>query len=121
MDYKFSLTTPLSDGLCQGTMQWNVADGRGFAWVSGEFRCALYNHYYLPNSTFPDCIASQLGGGVQTQFTAWGWRAARSRHPTGVNVGLADGSVQFVHDEVDPLVWKAYSTRFGTEALSLTQ
>ena len=27
------------------TTQWNVSDPRGFAWVNGEFRCGLYNHY----------------------------------------------------------------------------
>lgn len=31
---------------------------------------------------------------------------------------VADGSVQFVFNEVDPLVWKAWSTRAGQEAMS---
>jgi prepilin-type N-terminal cleavage/methylation domain-containing protein/prepilin-type processing-associated H-X9-DG protein len=119
MDYKFSLTTPLTASLCSGSQQWNISDGRGFAWVSGEFRCALYNHYYPPNSTTPDCIASQLGGGVQMQFTAWGWRAARSRHPGGVSILMADGSVQFVLDEVGPSVWTAWGTCAGNETISI--
>lgn len=97
-----------------------MADGRGFAGVSGEFRCALYNHYYLPNSATPDCIASQLGGGVQTQFTAWGWRAARSRHPGGISMLVADGSVQFVHEEVD-LPQDAGGFHRGVRDLSLGQ
>jgi prepilin-type N-terminal cleavage/methylation domain-containing protein/prepilin-type processing-associated H-X9-DG protein len=117
VDYKFTLTTPLSTAACNATVQWNVSDGRGFAWVSGEFRSALYNHFYLPNSDLPDCIGSALGGGVKNQFTAYGWRTARSRHPGGVNVLMADGSLQFVLDELNPAVWQAWSTRNAGESL----
>lgn len=120
LDYKFTLTTPLTNAVCAGSRQWNVSDGRGFAWVSGEFRCTLYNHYYQPNSLTPDCIASQLGGGLQTEFTAWGWRAARSRHPGGVCMLVADGSVQFVSNDVDFYVWKTWSTRAGGEAMQIS-
>ena len=113
VDYKFTLTTPLTTSSCASTQQWNVSDGRNFAWVSGEFRCCLYNHYFLPNQGTPDCIASGLGGGVQTQFMAYGWKAAHSRHPGGVNLLLADGSVQTVSDDIDITIWKAYATRAG--------
>jgi prepilin-type processing-associated H-X9-DG protein len=52
-------------------------------------------------------------------YAGYGWRAARSRHPGGVNVALADGAVRFVEDGVDPAVWKAAATRAGSEALAL--
>jgi prepilin-type processing-associated H-X9-DG protein len=52
-------------------------------------------------------------------YAAYGWRAARSRHPGGVNVALADGAVRFVEDGVDAAVWKAAATRAGSEALAL--
>ncbi len=117
-DYKFTLLTPLTEDGCRTTVQWNVSDNRGFAWVSGEFRCALYNHAYAPNSDVPDCIGSRLSGGVEFQFTAYGWRAARSRHPGGVNVLMADGAVQFVVDDVDRDLWQALSTRSGGEIAS---
>ncbi|HEV3136728.1 MAG TPA: H-X9-DG-CTERM domain-containing protein, partial [Pirellulales bacterium] len=42
----------------------------------------------------------------------------RSQHPGGVNVLLADGSVQFIFDGVDPTVWQAMSTRNGNETNS---
>ena len=115
IDYKFTLSAPLTDARCASTQQWNVSNPRGFAWVSGEFRCALYNHYYTPNQPIPDCLGVTLAGGVSLQYTPYGWRAARSRHPGGVNLLLADGSVQFVHDEVDPAVWQAWATRKGNE------
>jgi prepilin-type processing-associated H-X9-DG protein len=57
----------------------------------------------------------QLGGGVQVTFTPYGWRTARSSHPGGVNLLLADGSLRFVDDAVDAEVWKDLSTVAGGE------
>jgi prepilin-type N-terminal cleavage/methylation domain-containing protein/prepilin-type processing-associated H-X9-DG protein len=115
-EYKFAFGSPLSDTVCAGANQWNMSDPRGFAWVNGEFRCALYNHYYLPNSKAPDCMGVQLGGGVQLQFTPYGWRTARSNHPGGVNLSMADGSLQFIDDSIDPQIWKAMATTSGEES-----
>jgi prepilin-type N-terminal cleavage/methylation domain-containing protein/prepilin-type processing-associated H-X9-DG protein len=114
-DYKFVFASPLSDTICKAANQWNNSDPRGFAWVNGEFRCALYNHFMTPNSATFDCMGVQLGGGVQLQFTPYGWRAARSWHPGGVNVAMADGSERFVGNEVDATVWKVLSTISGAE------
>jgi prepilin-type N-terminal cleavage/methylation domain-containing protein/prepilin-type processing-associated H-X9-DG protein len=116
LEYKFAFGSPLSDTVCKAANQWNMSDPRGFAWVNGEFRCGLYNHYYGPNSATPDCMGVQLGGGVQLQFTPYGWRTARSAHPGGVNVIFADGSLQFIGDAVDLDVWRAVSTIAGNEA-----
>jgi prepilin-type N-terminal cleavage/methylation domain-containing protein len=41
--------------------------------------------------------------------------SARSYHPGGVVMGLADGSVQFVSNEVDAKVYKAAGSRNGDE------
>jgi prepilin-type N-terminal cleavage/methylation domain-containing protein len=115
VDYKFAFAAPLSDTLCANAAQWNVSDPRGFAWVNGEYRSGLYNHRQTPNSAVPDCMGVQLGGGVKFQFTPYGWRAARSNHPTGVNVALADGSLRFVADTIDADAWKALATIAGEE------
>jgi prepilin-type N-terminal cleavage/methylation domain-containing protein/prepilin-type processing-associated H-X9-DG protein len=114
-DYKFVFGAPLSDTVCAQTAQWNQSDPRGFAWVNGEFRCGLYNHYMTPNSATFDCMGVQLGGTVKVAFTPYGWRTARSNHPGGVNVALADGSLRFVGDEVDAATWTALSTIAGGE------
>jgi prepilin-type N-terminal cleavage/methylation domain-containing protein/prepilin-type processing-associated H-X9-DG protein len=111
VDYKFTLATPLTDGNCGGTFQWNVSDGRGFAWACGEFRCALYNHYYLPNQDTPDCLGAGLIGGVQTEYIDYGWRTARSRHLGGVNLVMADGSVSFIDNGITLPVWQAMAAR----------
>ncbi len=114
-EYKFALRAPLSDAICSASQQWNYSDPRGFAWVNGEYRAALYNHYLLPNDTTPDCIGVVVTGSASIRFTPYGWRTARSSHPGVVNVLLADGSVQTKSDAIDRAAWQAASTRAGGE------
>jgi prepilin-type processing-associated H-X9-DG protein len=40
---------------------------------------------------------------------------ARSRHPGGVNVGFADGSVHFISETVDLDTWRAVGSINGNE------
>jgi len=44
---------------------------------------------------------------------------ARSYHPGGVQVALADGSIRFITDNVDQTVFQALGTRRGREAVDL--
>ncbi len=112
--YGFISGLPLSDSACAAATQWNYQQPRGFMWASGEIRNASYNHFYPPNPPQWDCVTLDLRAG-QTQFTANGWKAARSRHSGGVNVGLADGSVRFVANSIDLVTWRALATRAGGE------
>lgn len=114
--YKFVFATPLTESACNLPLFWNYQDPRGFAWVSGEYRCALYNHFMAPNASTHDCISNRVSGPPESKYVPFGWRAARSRHPGGVNVMMADGSGQFVGETVDPAVWRALATRAGGEA-----
>lgn len=106
---------PLDESKCDEAVKWNVTDLRGFSWANGEYRCALYNHYLLPNSPRIDCLAALQGGDITTRYAAYGWRAARSRHRQGVNALWADGSARFVSDYVTINVWQGWSTRHGGE------
>lgn len=116
IDYKYVGTAPLTTSLCASATALNYTDPRGYAWVSGEYRCGMYNHFYTPNSLQCDCMGVVIIGTLSTEFTAYGWRAARSRHPGGVNIGLADGSVHFVTDLIDPTIWQSISMRAGNGA-----
>ena len=51
-------------------------------------------------------------------YTAVGYKAARSFHSDGVNLLLADGSVHFIRDSVDPVTWRSMSTRNGGEVFT---
>lgn len=47
--------------------------------------------------------------------------AARSYHPGGVNVCMADGSVRFMKDSINLFVWRALSSIRGNESISADQ
>ena len=112
--YAFIGGSPVTDANCTAATLYNISDPRGFSWANGDTRCALYNHYLRPNSQRLDCI----GYDPQTAYTDTGWRTARSWHPGGVNVLLADGSVRNVADSVDPFIWRGLATCKGHEALT---
>lgn len=124
-EYKFVTGAPLTEASCEASGAWNQTEPRGFSWANGEHRCALYNHYDTPNSTTPDCMGVFFGAPepgsspFERLWTPFGWRAARSLHPGGVNVVLIDGSVRFVTDEVDQAAWRAGATIAGADSLDL--
>jgi hypothetical protein len=92
-------------------LNYNGSNHRGFSWTKGEYRCTAYNHYYGPNSPNPDCILALSDPNPARYTVAVGFRAARSMHTGGVNLGLGDGSVRFVRDTIDLATWRALSTR----------
>ncbi len=112
-----NVSPPLTPAACAGANQWNVQKRRGYLWASGEIRCSSYNHYYLPNEPTYDCVANLSTPGQQ-QYTAVGFKAARSNHAGGVNVLLADGSVRFVTNRVSPAAWRALATRAGGDIVA---
>ncbi|MES1213291.1 MAG: DUF1559 domain-containing protein, partial [Singulisphaera sp.] len=83
---------------------------RSAKWILGNYGNTLYNHFYTPNTTIYDCmnLAQQKG-----------FMAARSNHPSGVNLLLCDGSARFVTNGVDLAVWRALSTCAGSEVVDL--
>jgi prepilin-type processing-associated H-X9-DG protein len=117
--YAFVLSAPLTESACANAQMFNYTDLRGFSWANGEYRCALYNHYWTPNSECVDCMAARIDSDPAVLYSAYGWRAARSRHPGGANGMMADGSVRFFSNEIDATLWQALSTRAGKEPVSL--
>jgi prepilin-type N-terminal cleavage/methylation domain-containing protein/prepilin-type processing-associated H-X9-DG protein len=118
--YSYLLGAPVNPTGCAASTTFNESNRRNFAWVSGEYRCALYNHYLTPNSPTADCFGTLLlTTDITQQYAAFGWHDARSRHPGGVNVCMADGSLQFIADDISLLTWQALSTRAGGEVFNL--
>jgi prepilin-type processing-associated H-X9-DG protein len=118
--YGFVFVAPLTDAACSRPFYYNFTDLRGFSWANGEYRTTLYNHARQPNDPTLDCLSALMSTVDLTKmYAGYGWRAARSRHPGGVNVAMADGSLRFVADDVEPAVWKAAATRAGGEAVTL--
>ncbi len=113
--YRYVPFSPLTENAATSATQWNVSNRRGFLWLNGEFRCTLYNHHYLPNSETPDVIGVTFNPDPTKRFTGYGWRAARSWHPGGVNVSMADGATQFINQNTDLTVWRGLATPNGGE------
>ncbi len=109
--YVFARSAPLTETSCRESAFWNYTDLRGFAWVNGEFRAALYNHHWTPNSLEFDCMSARTTGPISTIYAPYGWRTARSQHTGGVNLALLDGSVRFVDDSIGAAIWQAMATR----------
>ncbi|MEQ9406221.1 MAG: DUF1559 domain-containing protein [Fuerstiella sp.] len=74
----------------------------GAPWMNGQH---CYLHVDVPNKR--SC------GFYPTKATM----PASSRHPGGVQVQLADGSVRFTSENIDLLVWRAVGTRAGEEVI----
>jgi prepilin-type N-terminal cleavage/methylation domain-containing protein/prepilin-type processing-associated H-X9-DG protein len=100
-------------------------DQRGMPWGDQPGYGQIYTQL-SPNSSSPDLIYQGwcdnqpqanlpcISGDYGPNNTV----AARSRHPGGVNVVLADGSVRFVQQSVDLLsVWRPLATIAGGEVL----
>ena len=68
----------------------------------------LYNHAQSPNGVVPDCTSAG-------SLPARGMFTARSLHPGGVNVLMADGSTRFVAEGVSSAAWRGLGTRNGGE------
>lgn len=84
----------------------------GMSYLLGGNRHTWYNHTFTPNSPSPDC-ACQDSSASEAAITA------RSRHPSGVNGSIADGSARFIADQIDLRVWKALATRAGSDSVTL--
>jgi prepilin-type N-terminal cleavage/methylation domain-containing protein/prepilin-type processing-associated H-X9-DG protein len=107
-------------------------DLRGFSWwgYGSEFtglngpntsnpdvmESASYCGTVPPNPPCATATAGLSSGGV---YTGLGMvNNPRSKHPGGVNTGMADGSVRFVKNSVNVLIFRALSSTKGGEIVS---
>lgn len=121
MDSRMAMAD-IRDGTSQTAMVSEIravrklGDGRGILhYPEGP----LYHHNYTPNDLTPDgvrtawCISEPEAPCTGT-FTAWNTRkitmTARSNHPGGVNLLLADGSVRFITETINLDIWRAICT-----------
>lgn len=79
---------------------------RGGHWIAGQFLQTLFVVNLPVNARDLDLSFGPMVGGLS---------GPRSWHRGGANVGLADGSVRFFSDTVDPKVLEAMSSRDGAE------
>jgi prepilin-type N-terminal cleavage/methylation domain-containing protein/prepilin-type processing-associated H-X9-DG protein len=102
------------------TVKGQFGDLRGFGWWQGG---SHFETYITPNSNQPDvteqdpyCVNQRPNTPCTGPTTAAPEMiGARSRHPTGVNTVMCDGSVRFMSDNVNLDTWRFLSTAAGRE------
>jgi prepilin-type N-terminal cleavage/methylation domain-containing protein/prepilin-type processing-associated H-X9-DG protein len=97
------ITNPDLASVAAGCTTWEGS--RCSAWIIGRPLFSAMSTYMLPNTPIPDIAGKQH----------MGFFAARSNHPGGVNILMADGSVRFVTDGIDLTTWRAIGTCCGGE------
>jgi prepilin-type N-terminal cleavage/methylation domain-containing protein len=126
----------LSDAVGQGNDDW-----RG-AWIIPSVGASAFTGRFPPNTTGPgtdfrgasyDDRGDQIpacGSGIELtndfaeipcneeSESSNIWASARSKHVEGVNAAMGDGSVAFISDDVEALVWHGMCTRAGEEVVS---
>jgi len=135
-------TSEVSDGLSNTLMfsEGVVPDVTGWggpigSHIYGNMGGALFTATLTPNSTAADRLVGPCPRDqgdfryrppcVRITNNAW-WTpsaagahaAARSFHPNGVNISLADGATTFVSSNIDLNAWRAMGSRDGGEAVS---
>jgi hypothetical protein len=125
-----SQTLLFSEGLAgRSTSGWGGVIGEI---LYGNMGGSLFSASLTPNSAAPDrpigpcpqnvgdreypapCVA--LGSNAWWTPSAKGaYATARSRHPGGVVISMADSAVRFVNDGIDLAAWRGMATRDGGE------
>jgi prepilin-type processing-associated H-X9-DG protein len=99
-----------------GTGSNNQVSCAGASFIFGNYFDSRYNHLMPPNGP------SGVIAGGSDPFTAVNNGAqattASSRHPGGVNLVLADGSVRFISNTVDIQTWWALGSIAGGELIA---
>jgi prepilin-type N-terminal cleavage/methylation domain-containing protein/prepilin-type processing-associated H-X9-DG protein len=108
------------------TVQGKGGDLRGFGWWGGG---AHFETLLTPNSPLPDRTEQSCTPSVKLNPPCANRQppnpdleetiAARSRHPTGVNATLCDGSVRFFTNNVALDTWRGLGTAGGGDTVTM--
>jgi prepilin-type N-terminal cleavage/methylation domain-containing protein/prepilin-type processing-associated H-X9-DG protein len=103
----------------------NITDGQSKTFMVGECVVSQDNHSAMlfADGDWASCNAPlNYFLFPESNVTAQWYdvRGFRSMHPGGAQFALADGSVQFVQDSIDHLVYRAMSTRKGGESAAIS-
>jgi prepilin-type processing-associated H-X9-DG protein len=93
--------------VCNTPDQWS--GDRGREWSRGSFFMSSYNHFYTPNSQYPDCTDAGRNAAIC---------GPRSFHPGGTNTLFLDGHVAFTKNTINLTVFRAIATIQGGEIIS---
>jgi prepilin-type N-terminal cleavage/methylation domain-containing protein len=95
--------------------RWLPGTDYSNGWPFGFYSSTMYNHVAPPNWKFIDCGTRSAIADAPGEHAIV---SARSKHRSGVNAALGDGSVRFVNDNIDLAIWRAVGTRNLRESVS---
>ena len=98
---------------CLSTTTHNSENGN--AWIAPEPTQTALNTVAPPNWKYPNCQTSGSGFAADRD----GLYTPRSRHPGGVNALVSDGSVRFVSETIDVLVFQRFGARNDANPITL--
>jgi prepilin-type N-terminal cleavage/methylation domain-containing protein/prepilin-type processing-associated H-X9-DG protein len=91
----------------------NFNSGAGFRWANGAMGYSMFNTVATPNKNkWSACRVDCCAQAEHAHYIQ-----AMSNHSGGVNVGLADGSVRFIKDSINPQMWWALGSKSGGEVI----
>ena len=107
-----------------------ITDGSSNTFMVGEtlpedntFNSLFAINFPLSSTSIPinNFRNNTRGDDFGPQSGWWEISGFKSQHATGVNMGMADGSVSFVSETIDYLIFNALGTRNGGEIAALPQ
>jgi prepilin-type N-terminal cleavage/methylation domain-containing protein/prepilin-type processing-associated H-X9-DG protein len=103
------ISNPKTDAIWSSFGGWRGGNstairGRGISWAFNGSINSLTNGYHTPNNRTPDLVTHHTG-----------FFGPRSYHTGGANVGLADGSVHYLSNSIDPTIHRALHSCNGGE------
>ena len=121
-----SNTLLMSEGLL---VRLDSSKGAWGSFLDPRDATCMFMTLQTPNSSVPDSISDTgccwgdpcdgVPAGLCIRATGYDqYRAARSKHPGGVNAAKCDGSVQFFSNTVAANVWVAVGSSRGAESIS---
>ena len=90
----------------------------GQVWAQGERGWTLFNTIVPPNSKTYPWRSCRLTGCLECAPEGSNFVNASSNHPGGANFAFADGSVKFIKDTINMVIYESLGTRAGGEIIS---
>jgi prepilin-type N-terminal cleavage/methylation domain-containing protein/prepilin-type processing-associated H-X9-DG protein len=114
----FNSPSGVAAGLAACNAAWTAGTGsidkqRGDAWATGGLAMTLFNTVATPNAYNNSwAYCGNPGSGTMATFSN-----ADSYHSGGINALMADGSVRFIKNSINPTTWWALGTIAGGEVI----
>ena len=98
----------------------SLTNGTGNRWLLGNSGYTLFNTVVPPNSKqypWANCRVDCNNCGPDSS----NFMNAQSNHPGGVNVLMGDGSVRFIKDSIQQIIWMRIGTAGANDTVSADQ